>query len=140
MTSVYVVRDAVAQIAATVPQVAAAHPYRPASFNTSPLVYVDGPTIDRIAQGRGAGDKKVQVTLDVVLVVSNTWDSASQRLCDDLIPLLMDAYETSNGRTLGGLTDTTVSVETVRALTVAAAVEEAPPVGAVLTLRILTRL
>lgn len=93
MSTINDIREAIADIVLTVPEIDTAYGYRPAAFNTTPLLYVDVPSYDRTAMGKGSGRKVVTLTMNAVLIVSTTWAQAQQKTLDDLMVPVHDAIE-----------------------------------------------
>lgn len=107
------IRVAIRDAALNTDGIGTAYEFRPTAFNTSPLVYVDVPSYERVAFGKGAGRKRLTVTFDVVLIVASTWDQAKQKTLDDLMVPLHDALEAD--QTLSGTVGSSL-VKSVRGL------------------------
>ena len=138
---IHEVRCAVRDAVADVDGIGTAYEYRPTTFTTSPLVYVDTPSYERTRMGRGAGATPVTMTFEVVLIVAGTWDRSAQKTLDELMPAVYAGLEAD--RTLDG-TVGSCAVMGVRGLKArqqsAEGGEIIGPVGAVYDLQVETTL
>lgn len=99
MTTINAVYDKIVEnlTAAVGDELPAILPYRPARFNTSPLIYLDVPIIEQKRMGRGEGSTPCEIQTNVVLIVSSEWKKAQQELLRRLMPKVLAALQIDLG-------------------------------------------
>ena len=119
------IRAAIAELASAV--VSNSTPYRPDAVHDLPATWVDMPELRKIAHGNATWD----VSIDLVIAVSDTWDVDSQNRVDEISVAVWAALDAD--KTLGTVVNG--SVIPVEFLPVKAT-DNRDWVGGVMTLRI----